>query len=102
MIEHLFDMLEARRHDLAVLRRDLHACPELAFEEVRTGGVIASRLREAGLEVRTGIAKTGVAGVLWGGRPGRAVLVRADIDALPIHETSDAPYRSRVPGVMHA
>ncbi len=77
MIERLFDMMESRRQDLAVLRRDLHAQPELAFQEVRTAGIIASRLRGAGLEVRTGIAQTGVVGVLRGGRSGCAVLIAA-------------------------
>ncbi|MDR7418766.1 MAG: hypothetical protein QN178_07620 [Armatimonadota bacterium] len=102
LCEHLFGVLRQRQEDLTRLRRDLHAHPELAFKEVRTGGIIADRLRAAGLEVRTGVAQTGVVGVLRSSRPGRTVLVRADIDALPIDEANPAPYRSLVPGVMHA
>ncbi len=102
MIERLFASLDSRREDLVALRRDLHAHPELAFLEARTADLVAARLRGAGLEVRTGLARTGVEGVLRGGRPGRTVLVRADIDALPIDEANDVPYRSQSAGVMHA
>lgn len=102
MIEHLFEEIDARRPPLVDLRRDLHAQPELAFHEVRTAGLVAARLRAAGCEVRTGLAGTGVAGILRGRRPGPTVLVRADIDALPIDEANHVPYRSQSPGVMHA
>ncbi len=102
MTEHLFGMIGDRRAALVETRRDLHAHPELALQEVRTSGIVADRLRRAGLEVRTGLAQTGVVGILKGGRPGRTVMVRADIDALPIQEAGDAPYRSQQPGVMHA
>ncbi len=102
MTERLFDTIDALREGLIALRRDLHAHPELAFQEERTAGIVEARLRAAGLEVRTGLAQTGVVGVLRGGRPGRTVLVRADMDALPIQEVSEAPYRSQVPGCMHA
>jgi amidohydrolase len=84
------------------LRRDLHRHPELAFQEIRTAGVIARELSALGLEVNTGIAETGVVGLLRGGRPGPVVLLRVDMDALPIQEENDAPYRSQIPGVMHA
>lgn len=100
--ERLFAGIESSRVALSALRRDLHAHPELSFRETRTADLIATRLGRAGLEVRTGLARTGVAGVLHGGRPGRVVMVRADIDALPIHEESDTTYRSQQPGVMHA
>src|SRR5207248_108479 len=73
-----------------------------AFQEVETGRVIADHLREFGLEVRTGVARTGVVGDLKGGRPGRGVLVRADMDGLPIEERSGLSYRSVHPGVMQA
>ena len=88
--------------DLTAMRRDLHAHPELGFEEVRTAGIVAQNLRDWGLEVTTGIAKTGVVGVLRGNRPGRSIGLRADMDALPIDEQSNLPYASRTPGVMHA
>ncbi len=85
------------------LREDLHRHPELAFREERTAGVIARELREAGLDdVRTGVAGTGVVALLRGGRPGRCIALRADIDALPIQEESEAPYASVNAGVMHA
>jgi amidohydrolase len=69
---------------------------------VRTGKLVADRLRALGLEVRHPVARTGVVGVLAGGRPGPVVAVRADLDALPIQETNDVPYKSRNPGVKHA
>jgi amidohydrolase len=84
------------------LRRDLHAHPELGFQEARTAGIIAERLRALGYTVRAGLGKTGVTGFLKCGRPGKTVLLRADIDALPIHEQTEAPYASRHPGAMHA
>ncbi len=92
-----------RRHDaLVALRRDFHRHPELSFEERRTSEIIAERLDVAEWEVRTGIARTGVVGVLRGDRPGRTIAWRADIDALPLTETLEAPFASGTPGVMHA
>src|SRR5262245_19270271 len=91
-----------RREGLVALRRDFHRHPELSFQERRTAEVIAERLHAAKLEVRTGIAKTGVVGILRGDRPGRTIAWRADIDALPLTERLDAPFTSGTPGVMHA
>jgi len=88
--------------DLVAVRRDLHQHPETAFQEVRTSGVVAERLQALGLEVRTGVAGTGVVATVKGGSPGRTVMLRADMDALPIHEENDVPYRSRNDGAMHA
>ena len=88
--------------EVVATRRDLHAHPELSNREERTGALVAERLRTLGLEVRHPVAKTGVVGVLRGGQPGGVVALRADIDALPIQEAGDAPYKSQVPGVMHA
>jgi amidohydrolase len=88
--------------ELVAVRRDLHAHPETAFEEVRTAGLVAERLRALGLEPKTGVGRTGVTAGLAGGRPGRTVLLRADMDALPIQEENDVPYRSQTPGRMHA
>jgi amidohydrolase len=87
---------------VVALRRDLHAHPELSNREERTGRLVAERLRGLGIEVRYPVAKTGVVGVLRGGRPGGVVALRADMDALPIDETNDLPFRSQVKGVMHA
>jgi len=94
--------VDKRLDALVAMRRDFHRHPELSFQERRTSEIIAERLHAAGLEVRTGIAKTGVVGVLRGDRPGRTVAWRADIDALPLTETLDAPFASSAPGVMHA
>ena len=88
--------------ELAAVRRDLHAHPELAFEEVRTSGIVAERLRSLGLETRAGVGRTGVVATLRGGLPGKTVLLRADMDALPIQEENVVPYRSQVAGKMHA
>ena len=93
------DSLSAR---LTAWRRDLHAHPELGFAEHRTAGMVVQILREVGCEVRTGLGQTGVAGLLRGGLPGPTVMLRADMDALPIQEISDAPYASTEPGAMHA
>jgi amidohydrolase len=94
--------MDRRRESLVALRRDFHRHPELSFEERRTAEIIAERLHAAKLEVRTGLGRTGVVGVLRGDRPGKTVAWRADIDALPLTETFDAPYASSKPGVMHA
>lgn len=87
---------------LVETRRDIHANPELSNEEERTAALVADRLRELGLEVTTGIAKHGVVAVLKGGKEGKCVAIRADMDALPIKELRSVPYRSKNPGVMHA
>ena len=88
--------------ELVATRRDLHAHPELGFEEVRTSGIVADRLRQLGLEPRTGVGGTGVLARITGGKPGKTVLLRADMDALPIVEENDVPYRSQASGRMHA
>jgi len=92
------------RERLVSVRRDLHAHPELAFREARTAGVVASRLSELGFEVQTGVGKTGVVGILEGDKRGggEVLLLRFDMDALPILEATDLPYRSQNEGVMHA
>ncbi|MGH7569598.1 MAG: M20 metallopeptidase family protein [Gemmatimonadales bacterium] len=91
------------RDALVATRRDLHAHPELGFEETRTGALAAERLQQLGYVVRTGVGRTGVVGVRGGGgESGRCVLLRADMDALPIEEANDLPHRSRHPGKMHA
>jgi amidohydrolase len=89
--------------ELIATRRDLHQHPELGLEEVRTSGIVAGRLRALGYgEMRTGLAVTGVKAVLRGGRPGKTLLLRADMDALPIEEENDVDYRSQTAGTMHA
>jgi amidohydrolase len=91
-----------RLDSMVALRRDFHRHPELSFQERRTAEIIAERLQKAGLEVRTGIAGTGVVGILRGDKPGKTIAWRADIDALPLTEILDAPFTSGTPGVMHA
>lgn len=83
-------------------RRDLHMNPELSFTEVRTPQRIAEFHQALGLDVRTGVGGRGVVSTLRGGKPGRTVALRADFDALPIQDEKDVPYKSTVPGVMHA
>jgi amidohydrolase len=88
--------------EVVATRRDLHEHPELGFEEERTSALVADRLRALGLDVTTGIGKTGVVGVLRGAAPGKTIMLRADMDALPIDEENDVPYKSRTPVRMHA
>jgi len=92
------------RAQLVATRRDLHQHPELGFEEIRTSTLAAERLKSLGYEVKSGVGKTGVVAVRPGGpsdRP-RCVLLRADMDALPVDEANDVPYRSKHAGKMHA
>jgi amidohydrolase len=93
---------EAQRDLLIAQRRDFHRNPELAFQEVRTAGIVANELNQLGLEVQTGVGKTGVVGILEGSSDGPTVLVRCDMDALPILEEVQADYTSANPGKMHA
>ena len=88
--------------ELIELRRYLHRHPEPGFHEVWTGQMVAEELRGLGYEVKSGIAKTGVMGLLRGGKPGKTLLLRADIDALTIGEKNEIDYCSEQPGVMHA
>src|SRR5919205_4450225 len=98
--------LEAR---VIAWRRNIHAHPELGNQEQRTSALVAEHLRSLGLEVRTGVARTGVVGLLRGSRPGPVVALRADMDALPVKEMLDLPFASKVKtqyngqevGVMH-
>ena len=93
---------EALRDELIERRRDFHRHPELAFEEHRTAGIVAEELNELGLEVQTGVGRTGVIGILEGDSSGPTVLYRADMDALPIQEENSAEYASQEAGKMHA
>ncbi|MBO0779975.1 MAG: amidohydrolase [Ktedonobacteraceae bacterium] len=104
-IDHLKAEIDELVPDLIATRRDFHEHPELAFEEVRTSGIVARRLQALGLEVQTGVAKTGVVGLLRGeaaGNGAKTLAIRADMDALPIYEMNEIDYRSQVDGKMHA
>lgn len=96
-------LAESLRAELIACRRDLHQHPELSNREERTARIVAERLKKLGLEdIKTGVARHGVTALLRGGKPGPVVAVRADMDALPINETIDVPYKSRTAGVKHA
>jgi amidohydrolase len=95
--------LAGKHYDRCVLiRRHIHRYPELSEQEEGTAALVADTLREAGIETRSGIAGHGVIGLVRGNRPGRTVLLRADMDALEVNELADVPYRSERLGVMHA
>ncbi|MDA1117893.1 MAG: M20 family metallopeptidase [Proteobacteria bacterium] len=97
------EMLRLFHAELVHIRRDIHANPELGFEETRTSQIVADKLTEWGIEVHRGLAKTGVVGVIKGRKnSGRAIGLRADMDCLPMHETGNVAHRSKVAGRMHA
>ncbi|MBI3097509.1 MAG: amidohydrolase [Planctomycetes bacterium] len=94
--------VEAHEDELRSIRRTIHAHPEIAFTEKATGALVAKRLKRAGLKVKTGVAKTGVVGLLRGAHPGPTILVRADMDCLPLQEENRKPYVSKRANLMHA
>ncbi|MEH3144117.1 MAG: M20 family metallopeptidase [Methylobacterium frigidaeris] len=98
------DRIAADLDELTAIRRDLHAHPEIGFEEVRTAGIVAERLAAWGVdEIHRGVGRTGVVGLIRGrGTSTRRIGLRADMDALPIEEATNLPHRSTVPGKMHA
>ncbi|MFS0554839.1 M20 metallopeptidase family protein [Brevibacillus sp. 179-C9.3 HS] len=101
--EQLKELLKEMEPQIISWRRHLHQHPELSFQEEKTPALIAEILRGLAFdEVRTGVGGRGVIGVLRGGRPGKIVALRADFDALPIQDQKEVPYKSTVPGVMHA
>jgi amidohydrolase len=97
----MLEKARALQPELVRLRRDIHAHPELGFKEFRTAALVADTLQELGIQVQTGVGRTGVVGSLGSGN-GPTIGIRADMDALPILQKSDAPYRSQNKGVMHA
>ena len=96
LAERLPTLVEQHAPAAIAARHEIHQHPELSYQEVETAKRVATELRKLGLEVRTGVARTGVVGVLRGGRPGPVVAVRADMDALPVVEATDFPFRSTV------
>ena len=95
------DKIRGYHAELREIRRDLHAHPELAFQESRTSAKVVEYLKKWGIETHTGLAKTGVVGVIRNGNSNRAVGLRADMDCLPMHETGNVPHKSKHEGRMH-
>lgn len=102
LLDLIFRDLEQHYDEMVELRRDFHMYPELSFQEVRTPEKIADYHRRLGLNVRTNVGGRGVVAKLEGRRGGKTVALRADFDALPIHDAKSVPYKSKVDGVMHA
>jgi amidohydrolase len=96
------DHIRRYQTELTAFRQDLHAHPELGLEEHRTAALVAEQLESWGIEVHRGVGKTGVVGVLRSGNGQGRIGLRADMDALPIAEANDLPYKSGTPGIMHA
>jgi hippurate hydrolase len=96
------ERIEGYADELTAIRRDIHAHPEIGFEEVRTSGIVAEKLKQWGIEVHRGLGITGVVGVLKGkGTSGKRIGLRADMDALPMEENTNLPWRSTKPGAFH-
>jgi amidohydrolase len=102
MLREIQQLSESVFSDVVALRRRIHAHPELAFDEHETAALVTETLAPLGLSVRTGVAKTGIIAELKGGLPGPTIILRADMDALPILEATGLPYASAIPGIMHA
>ncbi len=98
----LIDSILQEAPDMAALRRDIHAHPELCFKEVRTAEVVAQKLTEWGIPIHRGLGTTGVVGIVKGGTSGRAIGLRADMDALPMQESNTFSHASVHPGKMHS
>jgi amidohydrolase len=96
------ELVQRRKERVVGIRRELHQIPEPAYKEKKTSAAVADHLKEAGLEVRTGIARYGVVGLLRTGRPGPTLMIRADMDALPVTEQTGLPFSSTHAGAMHA
>ncbi len=96
------DVIRKHLPELTAIRQDLHAHPEMLFQEERTAAIVAEQLTQLGFQVATGIARTGVVGTISNGTSRRAIGIRADMDALPIQEQTNLPYSSKYPGKMHA
>lgn len=102
MIEKLFSLLESKYDEMVSIRRYLHQHPELSFKEVNTANYIKTFYEKLGVEVRGNVGGNGVVAKIHGAKEGKTIALRADFDALPIQDEKDVPYKSLVPGVMHA
>ncbi len=101
-IKKIKNLAEAVKPELISIRRDIHAHPEMGLKEVRTASVIAAKLKELGLEVQENIGVTGVVALLRGKNPGKTILLRSDMDCLPLDELNNCEYKSQNNGLMHA
>ena len=99
---HLIESIVTNAASMATIRRDLHAHPELCFQEVRTADVVAAKLSEWGIPIHRGLGTTGVVGIVKAGTSDRAIVLRADMDALPMQEFNTFAHASQHPGKMHA
>lgn len=102
MENQLIEKLENSYEDMVIIRRHLHMYPELSFQETKTAQYIVDFYTELGIDVQANVGGNGVVARIKGGKPGKTVALRADFDALPIQDEKDVPYKSTVPGVMHA
>ena len=102
MKERLDRLIEKYLNDIIEIRRDIHANPEIGMEEVRTAALVKTELEKLGLQVQDKVGKMGVVGLLKGNQPGKTILLRADMDCLPMDELIDLPFKSKVTGMMHA
>lgn len=102
MIEKVNQLIEDNLTNIIEIRRDLHAHPELGMEELRTASIVKSELEKLGLEVQDKVGNTGVVGLLRGDSEGKTIILRADMDALPMDELADISFKSNNPGKMHA
>lgn len=102
MNEQLYGLLDDAYPDMVSIRRYLHQHPEVSFHETKTAQYIQNFYKELGVEFRSNVGGNGVVATIKGGKPGKTVALRADFDALPIQDQKDVPYKSTVPGVMHA
>jgi len=102
MVKDWFKQIEDMHDQMVEWRRHMHQHPELSFQEVETPKMIASILESFGIEVRRNVGGRGVVGTIHGAKPGKTIALRADFDALPIHDEKDVPYKSKIDGVMHA
>jgi len=101
-LKRIWDKAEGIKAELIDIRRDIHAHPELGFKEVRTSGLVAKILESLDIELIDKVGITGVVGILRGKYPGKTLLIRVDMDCLPLEESNDVPYKSKHPGLMHA
>src|SRR5690606_15000569 len=102
MLNQLYESLDKKYSEMVDIRRYLHQHPEVSFKEYKTAEFIATFYRNLGVEVRTNVGGNGVVAKIHGSKPGPTVALRADFDALPIQDEKYTPYKSTVPGVMHA